>query len=170
MIIFYHFSVQTPEHSHTQTYKPQPETSTDIRKPISKPIGGDFRTLSHPNIQTLTRDKCRHQKTYGQTHQRIQVHLIGGRKPISNRKLLSSHQQPLTQNLTQVSLLLPHNLLSSSCKLDSDHPIAHSNLFFLCSSLSDRSSLRCQIVSLFFVVKLLVLLQFCCCSSTKIES
>ena len=142
VIIFHHFSVQTPEHSHTQTYEPQPEASTNIRKPISKPIGGDSRTLSHPNIQTPTWDKCKHQKTYGQTHQRRQVHLIGSRKPISDRKLLSSHRQPLTQNFTRVSLILPHNVLSSLCKSNSDRPIAHSNLFFLYSS------------SLFFVVRL----------------
>ena len=41
----------------------------------------------------------------------------------------------------QLRLLLPHDLLSSSCKSDSDRPIAHSNLFFLCS------------LSLFFVVR-----------------
>ena len=53
---------------------------------------------------------------------------------------------------TRVSLLLPHDLLSSSCKLDSDRPIAHSDLFFLCSSSSDCSSvLRRQIVPLFVV-------------------
>ena len=42
---------------------------------------------------------------------------------------------------TRVLLLLPHDLLSSSCKSDSDRPIAHSDLFFLCS------------LSLFFVVR-----------------
>ena len=42
---------------------------------------------------------------------------------------------------TRVLLLLPHDLLSSSCRLDSDRPIAHSDLFFLCS------------LSLFFVVR-----------------
>ena len=41
----------------------------------------------------------------------------------------------------QLRLLLPRDLLSSSCKSDSDRPIAHSNLFFLCS------------LSLFFVVR-----------------
>ena len=42
---------------------------------------------------------------------------------------------------TQVLLLLPHDLLSSSCRSDSNRPIAHSNLFFLYS------------LSLFFVVR-----------------
>ena len=38
-------------------------------------------------------------------------------------------------------LLLPHHLLSSSCRSDLDRPIVHSDLFFLCS------------LSLFFVVR-----------------
>ena len=42
---------------------------------------------------------------------------------------------------TRVLLLLPHDLLSSSCRSDSDRPIVHSNLFFLCS------------LSLFFVIR-----------------
>ena len=41
----------------------------------------------------------------------------------------------------QLRLLLPHNLLSSSCKSNLDRPITHSDLFFLCS------------LSLFFVVR-----------------
>ena len=39
----------------------------------------------------------------------------------------------------QLRLLLPHNLLSSSCRSESDRPIAHSDLFFV-------AVLRCQIV------------------------
>ena len=42
---------------------------------------------------------------------------------------------------TRVLLLLPHDLLSSLCRSDSDRPIVHSNLFFLCS------------LSLFFVIR-----------------
>ena len=49
MIIFHHISIQTPEHSHTQTYKPQHETSADIRKPI----GGDKRISSSSDRSSL---------------------------------------------------------------------------------------------------------------------
>ena len=56
---------------------------------------------------------------------------------------------------TRVLLLLPHDLLSSSCKSDSDRPIAHSDLLFLSSS------------SQFFVVRSLVLLQVCSSSSNR---
>ena len=51
MIIFHHFNVQTLEHSRTQTYKPQPETSADIRKPI----GGDKRISSSLDHSSLRR-------------------------------------------------------------------------------------------------------------------
>ena len=44
----------------------------------------------------------------------------------------------------QPRLRLPHNLLSSSCRSESDRPIAHSDLFFLCS------------LSLFFVIRSLL--------------
>ena len=50
----------------------------------------------------------------------------------------------------QLRLLLPHDLLSSLCKSNLDRPIAHSDLFFLCS------------LSLFFVVR-----SFLCSSSSN---
>ena len=119
----YFITTSRPEHSHIQTYKSQLETSTDIT--IGKPISGDSRTLSHQTYKPIGGDKRKHQKTHRQTHRRRQAHLIGGRK-------LSS---PLISNLTRVSLLLPHDLLSSSCRSNPDRPIAHSNLFFVVRSL-----------------------------------
>lgn len=146
----YFTTASRPEHSRTQTYKSQPETSADIT------ISGDSKTISHQTYKPITGDKRRHQKTHRQTHQRRQAHLI-------NSKKLSS---PLIGNLTRVSLLLPYDLLSSSCRSNPDHPITHLDLFFIavlhrCSSSSDRSSSLSD--HWFF-------LQFCCCWSTKIES
>ena len=137
-------SAETPEHSHTQTYKPQPKTSANIRKPMGKPISGDKCISSAAENPLVTENSCP---------------LIGN---LSLKTSLEFHLFFLTMfwvlcaNQTQI--------------VQSPTQICSSSILRRCSSSSDCSSLPRQIVSLFFVVKLLVLLQFYCCLSTKIES
>ena len=74
----------------------------------------------------------------------------------------------------QLRLLLPHDLLSSSCRSDLDRPITHSDLFFLCS-LSLFFVVRSFLCSSssnrwFFAVRSLVLLQVCSSSVLQVCS
>ena len=144
MIIFHHFSVQTLEHSRTQTYKPQPETSAVIRKPID----GDKRISS-----SLDRSPLRCQIV-----------------PLFVVRSFRSSNHTLRSVLCRCSLssdrfsVLRHQIVPQFFVIRS----------FLSSLSDRSSVLRHQIVgsssSLFFIVKSLVFLQFYCCSSTKIES
>ena len=75
----------------------------------------------------------------------------------------------------QPRLLLPHNLLSSSCRSESDRPIAHSDLFFVvvlrCQIVGSSSSIVGSSLGLFFLCSSSsILLRFWYSSSTKIES
>ena len=75
----------------------------------------------------------------------------------------------------QPRLLLPHTLLSSSCRSESDRPIAHSDLFFVvvlrCQIVGSSSSIVGSSLGLFFLCSSSsILLRFWYSSSTKIES